>query len=509
MKNHRVLFFAIAILGISTRSAFPANGAWDHGGANDLWSNPVNWTNNVVPGSNDIVTLKNSAPDTPQTVLLDTNVWLNRLDCTATGSRDYTINSTNGASITFLSGHDVYCPTRTTKLTINCDILAALADFQVDRIGGVTILNGNCTAMYLAAQDPGELILGGSNSFGYVRMYDGGEITVKNRNALGLSYFRVDNTNGILSLSTNTEIPSTLYAIFPFILRLKDSGTNDVTLTVGGQCMYDRITIAPNAGTSTGRLFIRLPYNSSHDAEWTLRDNTTLTFANTNATATWGDPANAAVGSVSGPGKVRIESGGEVLVNASNDYTGGTVLQSGTMRLGGHNRLPVAGDLSIQSTGTLYMNSYTQTLARLTGDGIVKFSYNVGTITGGVMVVTDTFAPGATIGTLTCTNHGTLILGPGSKSVFELDSLSGTGDRVLFKNTTSALTLDGTLEIVNLGGLQSGNYTLFDLNGGTLAGDYTTVVVPDGFLGTIDKSTGDVVLKVTKVTLPGALVIVR
>lgn len=507
MNFNRVVIMAIAVLGVSTRSAFPANGAWDHGGTDDLWSNPLNWTNNVVPSSNDLVTLGNSASNGPQTVLLDTNVWLNRLTCSATGNRDYTINSINGATITFLSGHDLYCVGRTAKLTINCDIWAT-TDLQVDRVGGLTTLNGNCGGGQLAAQDPGELVLGGSNSFTLVRA-DGGEIVVNNRNALGLGYFKFENTNGILSLATNTDIKGALYATYPFVLRLKDSETNDVTLTVGGQCFNDRITIGTNAGTSTGSLTIRLLVYSSHNAEWTLSELTTLVFANPSNTATWGDTATPTNnGSITGPGRVRIESGGEVLINCTNDYTGGTVLQSGTLRLGGNDRLPVPGDFTILPGGKFYMNSYTQTVAKFNGAGIVQFAYSSGN-PDGILTVSDTFKPGDSVGTLVCTNNGRLVLGPACTSIFELDSLAGVSDKVALTNTTSDLTLDGTLKIENLGGLQSGNYTLFDLNNGALAGSFTNLVMPKNFLGTIVTNTGDVVLHVGKITLPGVLTIVR
>jgi autotransporter-associated beta strand protein len=511
MHKKQILIMSVAILGLAA-GVVRAQSWTGGGGADRRWSNPANW-NTGVPAVGAIATLANSPLlDAPQAIDLNVNVSLDRLICNSTGNRHYTITTTNSSKITLTGGHDIYADagTRTTALTINCNIIAAPANLQVRRIGGTTTLNGNCGGAYLYAQYPGELVLTGSNNFNYVYMY-GGEIFVKNPFALLFGFFQTKvptagTPDGILSLASNATIPGNLDAEYPLRLRLRDSGTNNVTLTVGGRCLSNRITIAPNAGTSTGRLTIRLLTPSSHLAEWTLATNSTLIFANTTGNANWGDAAN---GMISGDGDVRIESGSAtVVLYCTNDYTGGTVIHSGTLQPAGNDRLPVAGDLTIAAAGKFYLNSTTQTVARLSGDGTLQFTFTAGSPVPGRLTVTEAFAPGAPVGTLVCTNKGTLVLGPACTSVFQLGALAGTSDRVALRSSNTGIALGGTLEVNAIGRLRGGDYTLFDLSGGPITGSFSSIIMPPYYRGEIDTSSGDVVLKV-KEPPAGTLLIVN
>ena len=167
---------------------------------------------------------------------------------------------------------------------------------------------------------------------------------------------------------------------YPLRLRLRDSGSNDVTLTIRDRCLGGRVTVAPSEGTSTGHLDIRLLINSSHTAEWTLNTNSTLVFANPSGTSTWG--TEAAVGSVSGSGGVWIDTGSEVLVNSTNDYTGGTVIRRGSLRLGGSDRLPVAGDLVLAATNANFNLYSARRPCPGQRVGKVQFAYHGSTVPG-------------------------------------------------------------------------------------------------------------------------------
>lgn len=504
MHKKQILIVSVILLGLGA-GVVRAQSWTGGGGADKRWSNPANW-NTGVPAVGSIATLANATlADAPQVIDLNVNASLDRVSCTAIGNRDYTIGTTNGSKIILMGGHDFYCVGRTAKLTVNCNVdTGSSVDLQVDRYG-LTILNGSCGPEELVAQDAGELVLTASNSFTYVYMY-GGEIFAKHPKALGAGYFRFADPNGTLSLSTNVTIPTLLYVASPGVIRLRDSGAADVTLTIGGRCLNDRATIGPNAGTSSGHLTIRLLSNSSHEAEWTLATNSTLVFANASGTATWG--TSTAVGSVGGPGDVRIESGGEVAITCTNDFTGGTVIHSGILRPTGIDRLPVAGALTIAAAGTFYMNSFTQTVARLSGDGILRFTFTSGSPVPGRLTVTDTFAPGAPVGTLVCTNKGTLALGPACTSVFQLGTPSGANDQVACRSFNSGVALGGTLAVEAIGRLRGGDYTLFDLSGGPITGSFSSIVMPPYYRGAIDTSSGDVVLKV-KEPPAGTLLIVN
>jgi len=94
-------------------------------------------------------------------------------------------------------------------------------------------------------------------------------------------------------------------------------------------------------------------------------------------------------------------------------------------------------------------------------------------------------------------NNGTFILQSGCASVFELDAIAGTSDQVTFNSSGGNITLAGELNVENLGGLEPGDYKLFDLNGGTISGNFNSTNMPKSFLGEVSVSGGDVILTVT------------
>jgi len=68
---------------------------------------------------------------------------------------------------------------------------------------------------------------------------------------------------------------------------------------------------------------------------------------------------------------------------------------------------------------------------------------------------------------------------------------------------TTRLVLDGSLTVLDAGGLGPGDYTLFDLNGGTIAGSFASLNLPTGYAGTVSTASGDVVLTVSRPATPG------
>ena len=102
----------------------------------------------------------------------------------------------------------------------------------------------------------------------------------------------------------------------------------------------------------------------------------------------------------------------------------------------------------------------------------------------------------------------------GGISEFELDTLVGPNDLVTMTTSTTALTLGGDLSIINLGGLQFGDYTLFDLSGGPISGTFSSLSFsslpepqdPNQFaVARIETSSGDVVLSIFAAPEPASL----
>ena len=510
-----VLAVAMAVIWPTTH-VMAVNKIWDAGGSDNLWSTPENWVGDTVPLVTDVIYLMDNPPDGSVTIELTNDVTIPYMYFYSSGNRDYTITSANGSKINFTSGtyNFLYGSTFTTRIAVDCDISDTKTYIQVDRdYPGVLSLNGRCDFTgYLFADGSGTLELGGSNSFSYVNNYDGGEILVKHPHALGNGYYYNFNPGGTLSFTTNATLEGILYAVQPTNLRLKDSGTNDVTLTVKGYCyggagINGMITVMSNAGTSTGDLAIWLTAVATHTAEWTLTTNSTIVFANASGTAKWGTVDSD--GSIGGGGAVVVNSGDTLNLYATNSYTGGTTIRAGKLLIADNDRLPVDGDLVVESGGIFFLFGKSQTMGGLSGDGMVSLQQSA---TYGTLTVNGTLSPGMSTGTLTIENQGDLILSASSTSLFELGSLSGSNDKVAFTvvgGGAGDLTLGGTLQIENLGGLEKGLYTLFDLyTGGVISGSYSSINLPSGYSGILTTS-GDVVLEITAVPPNGTCVIVR
>ncbi|HEY5711418.1 MAG TPA: autotransporter-associated beta strand repeat-containing protein [Allosphingosinicella sp.] len=222
-----------------------------------------------------------------------------------------------------------------------------------------------------------------------------------------------------------------------------------------------------------------------------------------------GGVADLFAGPVTGPGALTVAGSGAVTLSADTIYAGGTTIAAGTLRLGNggttgsilggvanggilvfdrSNVLTFAGVITgsgsvvqqgsgttILTAGNLYTGQTNVTNGRLIVDGSIAGDVNVaagarlggdGSILG-IVTIADGghLAPGNSPGTLTI---GALVLNPFSQVDFEfaLPGIVGGGINDLVV-VTGNLTLDGTLNVANAGGLSPGAYRIFDY-GGTL-----------------------------------------
>lgn len=517
MKKHQVAWVMGVVLSFCLgQAALAVNCFWKHGGSDDLWSNTNNWKNGVAPGSNDTAWLAVDCPDAPQTIVLDTNVWLNSLQCTATNNRAYTINATNGAVITFVGDTDI-TGVRTVPLTINADIRYVFS-FSVQRRGQPITLNGSITEASgtpgtFIINDTGTLTLGGSNAFTYIKEGTGpGELVIRHPYAFGDGYYHNIVAGSTLSLATNTLLvgisANALYAQSNMNLRIYGAGVSNVTLTVKNNITKAPgvITVLPPGGGGAGHLTIFLwKDGAANTAAWNLHKDSSIYLTNNVTRISWGAPCTT-----TGEGSFTTIGAGGVYVYSTNTYSGGTYILGGRLWTVGNDLLYTNGAVTIRSPGIMDLHGYTSHVAVLTGNGTVDMD---DTGLPGAIIVTGTFAPGSDgAGSMTCTAvsaSSDFILGSASTSLFELNALAGNSDKVVFASNKGNLTLAGTLKVENLGGLQEGAYKLFDLAGGAISGNYTAISMPPGFSGTVDKSSGDVVLNVTKGSPGGAVLIVR
>ena len=159
---------------------------------------------------------------------------------------------------------------------------------------------------------------------------------------------------------------------------------------------------------------------------------------------------------LTGAGNFDVQGAGTVILNnVDNDYTGNTVISSGTLQLGSDNALGNTADVSIANGADLDVNGKTQTITTL--HGVAGSSLNMG---NGVLTIAQ---GGVSQGTLT--GAGQLNLEGGLMQIsganagmsattriaapadVELDNTQGLG--------TGDIALDGTLKLRSASGILS------------------------------------------------------
>ena len=150
---------------------------------------------------------------------------------------------------------------------------------------------------------------------------------------------------------------------------------------------------------------------------------------------------------------VRKVGSGTLTLVGTNSFSGGTTVSNGTL---------LVNNSSVSGTGTNFVNVYSG--ATLGGTGVISGPVTI--FSGG------TLSPGSPNGTLTISNSLTLNLA----SILNF-GLGTNSDRVVVKGN---LTLGGTLNATNLGGLAAGTNTLFTFTG-ALSGSLAIGSMPSGF----------------------------
>ena len=222
-------------------------------------------------------------------------------------------------------------------------------------------------------------------------------------------------------------------------------------------------------------------------------------------------------GKITGITAVTVQSPAALVIANTNDYTGGTNIQGGTISLGTNNGLPIAGTLTFgsgTSNGTFDLAGHNQQLAGLitaaaaTSNQIVTASTGSSTLNyaGGsnysqfLGSITDMAPSGGTLG-LTISS-GTLDMTSGTTNYFGATTITGSGVLLAgsIPNTSSiSVASAGTLSIAvanasyaqsfsNSGnvvfGNTSGTITLSNPTGsGTTSANGATLNVPAGASG--------------------------
>lgn len=277
-------------------------------------------------------------------------------------------------------------------------------------------------------------------------------------------------TTGAIGLGNNQALGTGPLVIAPEVPGT--SGTGGALFASGGARTIGNSLVYPS-GTNNLTLFIGGTNDITFTSALNLNglDNTgnpgsrTIQVTNTGTTTFSGIISDSSANNIG----LNKTGNGALTLSGANNYTGPTVVSSGTLLV----------------NGSIGAGAVTVTNATLGGTG---------TIGGAVTVQTNaSLAPGNNaIGTLTINN--TLTLAGGSTTRVEINKTSSTSDRV---NVTT-VSYNGTLAVTNLSGTLTTNdqFTLFSAT--TPSGNFTNVT---GFAGsglgfTFNPATG--VLKVVQ-----------
>lgn len=278
------------------------------------------------------------------------------------------------------------------------------------------------------------------------------------------------------------------------------TGSGDVTLDAGGTLRHDTVTLIGRIISNGGTIETTASYILT--ASIGLKANTIITVVAGQSPTIQG----AITDEGGSPGKLIKQGAGKyTLSNAGNTYTSGTEVKAGTLAISSTGQLPDKGAVMIHSGATLSCLASSDTIGGLAGVGLAILGTTVMTNAEGMSPGTNLI----TVGTLTATGTtARLELGASSTNLFHLIA-PGNADQVVLQGLAK-LRLGGTIQVEPAGQqkIADGDYTLFDLNGGTLDGTMPTLITPAFYKGTVATNTGDVVLSIKSVPR-GSVIVIR
>ena len=188
-------------------------------------------------------------------------------------------------------------------------------------------------------------------------------------------------------------------------------------------------------------------------SEIALQNDRTLNLAQ----SAGGDGVLSAL--VSGTGAISFDGGSITISNAKNNYTGATLVTSGSLTLGADGALGGTSELSLSAGTSFYLGGFDQTVQALIGSGTVVFGAS-----DSVLTVSPTTLQSATSidniftgtsGTLKFENAGDLTFTNGANlagSFTGTINLAGTSVDLTNSSTTTANIFTGTSLVLENGG---------------------------------------------------------
>lgn len=343
--------------------------------------------------------------------------------------------------------------------------------FATATVGNVSVLD-NVTVTVSANNT---LTLGG------IRTFDIGSGATLNWTSQGQSSASGNEGAGVIKSGAGTLN----WGAGPGLSNTRFNGgftVNSGTVIVSGGGSFGVGSVVLNGGTiqSSGSITYlatnltiggNLTFSGTGNDQWNqsvnLGSETRVITNTTTSTAT--RTFSGTISGGSGAGLVFTGAGGSggIVLNATNTYTGDTIVDSGVVRLGATGSISGSPNIVVSNSALLDVSAAGLTV------GVNQALKGAGTI-GGAVTNNGTIEPGAAISTMTFSNapvlNGTVRM--------KVDQTSAPkSDKLHVVNGT--LNYGGTLVITNVVvGLTNGTFTLF--SAGSYAGGFSDLVLPGG-----------------------------
>ena len=270
-------------------------------------------------------------------------------------------------------------------------------------------------------------------------------------------------------------------------------GVSSIALSSGGSGYIGAPMLSISGGSGVGAAAIAQVNFSTGSVTNILITNPGSGYASSDAlTVSFiggggaGASANAPVLVANGSGGMTKNGGGTLTLSGANTYTGGTTVSAGTLALGAGGSL-ASTNINVGS-GTIF--DVSAIAFSLAGNQSLSGS---GTIAGSVSTVSGSKIFAGTeggFGTITFNNN--LTLASGASCNFDLSSTaSGPNDEIVLSGAGSTLNCGGASVGIRCGSTldQAGDYTLFNLTGGSaqIVGGFNPAPI---WLGTTPANAG-------------------
>lgn len=434
------------------------SGTWVSGGdaASSLWTASAGsatrtpWTNgNHV--ANLGATSGYSNDFTGGTITLGENITLNRIDKSSRAGA-YVIEAGSGNHTLTLTGTNAGFGNNNADaaaaLTINADVIGGSSQI-VKFNAGTVILNGTNTwsggLLISTNQTAGTTSVLQIGNGGTTGTLGSGDVSFITQSVTGVSAQSVLAFNRSDTVTLTQNLVSSPTDTNKGILRQAGSGTLVVASAnsaFAGTAQVSAGTLQVGDGATAGSLGGATAVSVSSGA--------TLRFDRTDDTS-----FSAAV---TGAGRLlKAGSGTLTLAGSASTYTGGTVIEAGTLQLANHDALPTGTTVSFTGTGLLDLNGFNQTVSSLTvGNGVT------GRVVGTGSTLTAT--ANLTIGGSVANSTATLDLSGLDQFVFSGGVLAVGGT---FVTNDGATTLtDGTLILAKNNVINATTINVSALNAG-------------------------------------------